>query len=375
MLILLSIVTFLSIVYASLLLYLWWGIVQLKKQKGVGTAQPISSLPSLSVIVPLRNEEESALSTLQALAQQDYAGSWEVWCVDDRSTDKTPDILKQFAKEHPSFFVVHISQNAERVLSPKKRALEIGFSKATGDILLTTDADCTPPPHWLTSMASPFSKDVGIVQGPKEISGPNSLIGLYQKLETLGFVSIEASTFALGRPMLASAPSLAYRRSLFESVGGFSGLEHLVSGDDDMLVHKMMQQKGVQVKYNMDPSGAVRTPAVSSWKALFSQRARWASNGSQYESKSYVLLLSCIFLFYLWLLIGPILTIMQYVPWSFWVVPFVIKYIFDGLFIYSSARIFERTHWCKHLLWMEWINIPVFVFTPIMGYFKWYKWK
>ena len=89
----------------------------------------------------MRNEEEFAERTLEALALQDYAGEWEVICVDDRSTDRTKEILEKFAATHPRFRVLSLPQDLPQIASPKKRALESAFKIAKNEVLLTMDAD------------------------------------------------------------------------------------------------------------------------------------------------------------------------------------------------------------------------------------------
>ena len=84
----LCIISVLSALYVSLFLFLSIGLLRAKKNGG----QP-EKLWSVSVIVPLRNEEEHARRTLEALDAQDYSGEWEVICVNDRSTDRTAQIL------------------------------------------------------------------------------------------------------------------------------------------------------------------------------------------------------------------------------------------------------------------------------------------
>ena len=69
---------------------------------------------------------------------------------------------------------------------------------------MTTDADCLCPAGWLTSMAGRFAPGIGIVQGPKRIRGNGTWLSRYQEHEVFGLVSVEAASFALGKPMILS---------------------------------------------------------------------------------------------------------------------------------------------------------------------------
>lgn len=332
-------------------------------------------LPSVTIVVPMRNEAENALDTLRALAAQDYPGEWEVVCVDDRSEDATGRILREFCAADTRFTMIAIPAGAPPVPSPKKRALAAGFAAAKGEILMTTDADCLAPPGWLSSMASRFRPGIGIVQGPKRIRGNGSLLSRYQEHEVFGLVSIEAATFAMGRPMIASAPSLAYRRLLYETVGGFQGLEDTVSGDDDMLVHKMQKVPGWRVAYNPDPEACVSTSPAPTWKSMLTQRARWASNGARYEEKGFVALLCCIYAFYWWLPIGLVLAIAGLTPaWLFWI-PAAVKLVANGIFLSVTSRRLGHSGILRDLLWCEILHVPVILAAVILGHLGLYRWK
>ncbi|MFC1585715.1 glycosyltransferase [Fibrobacterota bacterium] len=362
----------LTLLYAGLLFYFILGAQRLYKKH---PAQVSDLLPFISIVVPLRNEETTAAETLEALSVQDYDGQWEVICVDDRSTDGTRPLLEKFCATHERFRVLAIRIDEPGTASPKKRALARGFAAAAGDILMTTDADCTPPPGWLSSMAKNFTEPIGIVQGPKRVTGPNDFLTRYQKLEVFGFVSIEAATFAMGKPMLASAPSLAYRKSLYEKAGGFAGMEHLVSGDDDMLVHKMTEQEGGNVRYNLDKEACVSTVPVTNWPALVQQRARWASNGYRYSDKRFVALLAGIFAFYFFLLTGPLLAMGGLIPWSWFLIPLGIKVLLEYVFLYQTSVKFSQKRLIADLVWAELVHVPLIVVSVVMGLFGWYKWK
>ena len=96
------------------------------------------ALPSVSVIVPLRNEEAHAPETLRALSLQDYSGEWEIICVNDRSSDATGAILRDICARDPRFSLVDIPVDAPKIPSTQKRALAGCFAAANGDILMTT---------------------------------------------------------------------------------------------------------------------------------------------------------------------------------------------------------------------------------------------
>lgn len=336
---------------------------------------PKNSTLSFSVIVPLRNESIHAFDTLEALSQQNYSGVWEVICVDDRSTDDTAEIIKLFCDRDIRFSLIQIPLDAPKVTSPKKRALSIGFAAAKGDILLTTDADCMAPHGWISSMANCFENDIGIVQGPKKIRPVGSFISRYQEHEIFGLVSIEAATFALGRPMIASAPSLAYRRELYESIGGFSDLDDTISGDDDLLVRRMQKEKKWRVTYNPDGEACVTTSPVTSWNALIQQRARWASNGAHYDEKSFVALLVCVYAFYWWLALSPFLAALGLIPWSLFWIPALLKIILGGIFLSKTAQKLGHKGLLRHLIWCEVLHVPIVLVAVILGHLGLYKWK
>lgn len=386
----------LTAVYASLLLFFTLGALRLERPSKIRARLPAAVAaasgraapggpgpdeegdakpPSVSVIVPMRNEEDNAAETLRALAAQDYAGEWEVICVDDRSQDATGRILREFCGTDPRFSLVEIPADAPRVPSPKKRALAAGFAAAKGEILMTTDADCLARPGWLSSMASRFAPGIGIVQGPKRIRGNGTLLSRYQEHEVFGLVSIEAATFALGRPMIASAPSLAYRHSLYREVGGFQGLEDTVSGDDDLLVRKMQKVPGWKVAYNPEPDACVSTSPALTWSSMLTQRARWASNGAHYEEKGFVALLCCIYGFYWWLAIGLVLALAGLVPAWLFLVPAAVKVSANAVFLSVTARRLGHAGILRDLLWCEILHVPIILAAVILGHLGLYRWK
>ncbi len=353
-------------IYLVFLVVLSVGLLRLRKPSGQGK-------PSISVVVPMHNEELRVAQTLRALSLQDYQGDWEIICVDDRSTDQTAEIVRGQVERDSRFRLIQIDPQEPDIPSPKKRALARGMDAAKGEILATTDADCVPPRHWISTMAGCFVEGVDLVQGPKHNLGDGRCSHRYQRLEMLAFVAAEAAGFALKRPFLASAPSLAYRAEVYRRAGGFHGLEGLISGDDDMLVHRMIRV-GANPLYAMDASASVGTHPANSWQEVLNQRARWASNGSRYESVPYVALLSCVFLWWCWLLLGWVLWVAEIVPgWSWWGI-WAIKIPFDLMFLGLGAWRFKQGAALVDYVWCLPIQVAIFVRSAVAGHLGWFRW-
>jgi cellulose synthase/poly-beta-1,6-N-acetylglucosamine synthase-like glycosyltransferase len=95
--------------------------------------------PKVSIILPARNEEEFIEKCLVSLLEQDYE-NYEIIAIDDRSEDKTGQIIHNFAKKNSK--VVHVTaQPKPEDWMGKNWACFEGFKKSTGELLLFTDAD------------------------------------------------------------------------------------------------------------------------------------------------------------------------------------------------------------------------------------------
>lgn len=118
-----------------------WGIRREPSVKPDSSDPLPQPLPRVSVLVAARNEERYIRRCAESLLAQDYP-DFGVIVVDDRSSDATPDILADLQRKNPEKLeVVHVDS-----LPPgwkgKHHAMHLGMSRATGDWLLFTDADC-----------------------------------------------------------------------------------------------------------------------------------------------------------------------------------------------------------------------------------------
>ena len=105
------------------------------------------------------------------------------------------------------------------------------------------------------------------------------------------------------------------------------------------------------------------------------QRARWASNGARYDEKGFVALLCCIYGFYWWLALSPILVLAGIVPLWLFLVPAAVKLAFNAVFLSVTSRRLGHTGILRHLLWCEILHVPIILAAVILGHLGLYRWK
>ncbi len=331
--------------------------------------------PFVSVIIPFRNESHNILTSLESLENQSYPkDKFEVIYVNDSSED---DSLKKITDAKKSFNIKVVSVPEDFYQSAhKKRAIKFGLKNSSGEIIVTTDADCTHHIHWLRNMLSAFDSDTGFVSGPVKFVEEDSLFEKLQKLEFSGLVLTGAGLIGIGKPLICNAANIAYRKTAFDSVNGFDDQLNLSSGDDELLMQKIARAKTFKVKFCYNIEAIVLTKGNESLNKFYHQRKRWASKGLFYADKIVILKLVLIFLFYLSLPVQIYLSIFQ--SWVF-VIPalgiLVIKYISEYYILRTGINFLFTKKLLNYLPIAEILQIPYIIISGISGAFGNYSWK
>ncbi len=243
--------------------------------------------PLVTVVIAARDEEDNIADCLASLEAQTYpASSLEILVVDDHSRDRTALIAQSFADRLPlrvlSLAKFHDPKTQGGAF--KKQALSLGIRQAQGTQILTTDADCILGPDWVRTMSQALN-DTGTVMalGPVKYRAKKDLLGLFQSLDFMAMQGITGAVnhFRLG--IMGNGANLGFRKSSFEQVGGYQGVDHLASGDDYLLMHKMRAAFGHRFRYIKAREAIVHTKPPESWAAFWSQRIRWASKMGSYQ--------------------------------------------------------------------------------------------
>ena len=367
--ILLTLLCIESAIYLALIAWITWGLFRIPKSFS-------HEQPPVSVIVAARNEEENIADLLESLCVQDYpAGKFEVIIVDDGSTDSTASIITNFIKNHPERHckLLH-SQNREKVVSPKKNAIDQGIHAATGEIILLTDADCIVPQGWITGLVRRFDPETGMVIGfsPYERPSIKSIPAKFLALDALSLAAIAAGTSGWGMPATCNGRNLGYRKSVFQQVGGFEKIKQFASGDDDLFLKLVLKYTDWKIRYVLDPELAVPTIMLSNIRQFFHQRMRHASKGLHYEAAK-ILLLILVYLYNL-LLLAAILGLVA--GQSLWLLfPLVIKFVADFVLLFTFATFMHKRFYLTIFPLASIVHLFYVTIFGALGQLKWFKWK
>ncbi len=235
--------------------------------------------PPASIIICARDAALHLEKHLEDWLEQDYP-EFEVVIVDDCSADETAYLLVTEAKKHPRLKYV-LMDPAVIKNGGKKLALTLGVKKAQYEHMVLTDADCIPQSNqWLKHMMQGFSDGKSIVLGVAPITAKGFLGGLvhYENMMT----ALHYLGFALkGQPYMGVGRSLAYTKSIYHSVGGFSAHHHIPAGDDDLFVQSVATAENTAVVIH--PEAYIYSAGPKNFQAYWRQRMRHLWVGKLYK--------------------------------------------------------------------------------------------
>jgi cellulose synthase/poly-beta-1,6-N-acetylglucosamine synthase-like glycosyltransferase len=277
----------LALFYLAILLWLGRGLQRIKISHALSQSSQlldtINTLPTVALIVCARNEERRLPRLLQALAAQRYpVDKLEICLVDDRSTDRTGEIIENFATRHANVIHVRIDDTLPH-FAPKKRAIDAAIRRTTGEIILLTDADAAPGPFWIQEMVSAFQSDVVVTCGYSPYFPRRSFWQKILALEYFSHAAVAAGSIGVGRPLTCTGSNLAYRREAYFRIGGFEGIAQWISGDDDLLLQKMHRAGIGEIRYVADSAAHAPVRPPRTWREFLAQRIRYASKSLHYQ--------------------------------------------------------------------------------------------
>ena len=315
----------------------------------------------VSVIICVRDEDENIARNLPGVLVQNYASSHEVIVVNDNSVDDSKYILQELKKTFKSLTIVELTQEA-KLISGKKYPLSIGIKEAKHEIVLLTDADCVPASEfWIQKMQDAYSNGVEIVLG---YGGYHKRPGLLNKLirfETF-HSALQYLSYALaGVPYMGVGRNLSYKKDTFLKNKGFSSINHIPSGDDDLFINKVATKHNTAIV--LDPEAITLSNPKTTFAGWKKQKKRHYTTAKYYKPKHKFLLLlytSTQFLFYPLLIMTAI-----FYDWRIALAILGLKFLIQGIIYYKAMKkLNEADLWPLFILLDIWMFFYYIIFAP-----------
>jgi cellulose synthase/poly-beta-1,6-N-acetylglucosamine synthase-like glycosyltransferase len=356
--------------YLLVLVYLIKGWAALKRPK-TGTGNPVTKV---TILIAARNEEARINYTIDDILAQDYPKHLtEIIMVDDHSTDRTAEIIRSYADRG----VKLLQLNEDKPLnSYKKKAIARAIGLSTGDLMIATDADCRMGTKWLSSIVNYFETSGSVmISSPVAYFEERSLFEYMQTLEFAYLIGIGAAFIGNGRASTCNGANLAYRKDVFYEVGGFTGIDDLASGDDELLLQKVAVRYPGRIGFLKLREAIVYTHAKHTLNEFLQQRRRWASKSTKYKDKKIVALAVGIWLFNVSLVVNAGLGFYNIYFLKLFALQFLLKYLFEAVFLLPITTFLKRTSLVALLILLIPIHIIYFVYIGFMGNSRKYVWK
>jgi cellulose synthase/poly-beta-1,6-N-acetylglucosamine synthase-like glycosyltransferase len=369
-------VAILTIVYAVILMAyrFWFGKMPLFQLNQVEALSPAQSSTQFTVIIPARNEAANIKACVDSILVQDYpTDAFEIIVIDDFSEDDTAFIVQALSQQFSQVRLLQLKDHCKEgvTLAYKKKAIEIAVSVAKGDWILTTDADCIVPKKWLLLYNAYIQQHQPcFVAAPVMFIKTSGVLNQFQVLDFLALQGITAAAVGAGKHSMSNGANLGFEKTAFIAVGGYQGVDHIASGDDMFLMHKMKQTLHKPVGYLFHPDAIVLTAAMDTWKGFIMQRIRWASKARYYDDRSITMVLTLVYLFNLSFVCLALMG-----SWSSLIIALGFKTFFELYFLDPVARFFKLQPELRYFVFYQPIHIVYNIAAGLFGQLKTYSWK
>lgn len=328
-----------------------------------------------AIVVPFRNEAKHLPVLLNSIEKLNYPEDlFEIILVDDASEDDSVKQFYQWRLENGRFQTT-LLENIRLTNSPKKDAISRAVPIIKNQWIVTTDADCTVPENWLSTLDAYIQKnEVEMIVGAVTYDTQRSFLQHFQQLDLTSLQGATIGSFGMGLGFMCNGANFCYTKSLFEELHGFAGNHQMATGDDVFLLQKAMRKYPEKVHYLKSKEAIVRTKPTPNWGSLFSQRVRWASKTGSYDSVFGKDLAVIVFAANLALMVGFVLSVMNLSPWIGVGVLFALKSVFDYILLYKTNH-FLRKKWMWFVVTSSLIYPFFCVLVAVSSWFGGYEWK
>lgn len=243
--------------------------------KTVNISQPVS------VIICARDEADNLAKNLPGILVQDYKTTHEIIVVNDNSTDETKYVIDEYKKSFKNLVNIELTQEAKLIMG-KKFPLSMGIKSAKYETLILTDADCVPASEfWVDHVQQAYHDNTEVVLGYGAYHKKPGLLNKLIRFETF-HSALQYFSYALaGIPYMGVGRNLSYKREVFMRSKGFSSMNMIPSGDDDLFINKVANKHNTAIM--IDPASHTLSEAKKTWNDWMRQKYRHYTTSKYYK--------------------------------------------------------------------------------------------
>jgi glycosyltransferase involved in cell wall biosynthesis len=288
----------------------------------------------VSVIICARDEAARLVTHLPGSLVQSYPSSHEVIVVNHNSQDDTRFLLDEFKKTFKGLHIVNLEHEAIGIPG-KKYPLSMGIKEALYEIVLLTDADCVPASEfWMQKMQDGYRNGIEVVLGYSPYKKSAGFLNKIIRFETF-HTALQYLSYALaGLPYMGVGRNLSYKKDVFFRNKGFSAINHVTGGDDDLFINKVATKDNTAVV--IDPDTFMLSEPKKTFGEWFRQKSRHYTTAKYYKPRHKLLLglySATHFLFY------PLFLASLFFNWKMALIIFGIRFIIQGYTFQRSMKI------------------------------------
>ena len=260
-------------------------------------AHKISELPSVSVLIPMRNEEVNVIGLIECIRSLDYPPEKiEILIGEDQSEDHTRQLLEQEIGDDRRFKIIPIKRDIFG-LRAKGNVIAQLIPHCHTSYYFITDADVRVPKTWIRALLPYKTGSTGVIGGSTVVR----VHDLWSGLQNIDWMIAQGLLFIVGtrfQTLAVSGTNMMITSAVCDAIGGYHKIPYSLTEDIGILT--AARNSGFSGKNILTRGATALIEAQPNWASLISQRTRW-TYGALRLPKFIVLLLliRTLFLFFI----------------------------------------------------------------------------
>ncbi|MDQ3035422.1 MAG: glycosyltransferase [Myxococcota bacterium] len=248
-------------------------IATLRHTRGRAHDLPDEQLPPITILKPLRGDEESLEANLETFFAQDYPAPLQIVFATAHPGDDALPVARRVASRHPDVDVVFVLSDPDFGLNPKVANLAGALRVAKHELVLQSDANVRARPDYLRRIASEMVAENGALLSSMVVGVAERSAGAAMENLQLSAMIAPATCFALHYfgVTCVIGKSMLFRKSELEAIGGLERVKDVLA--EDYLLGRIFEQAGKKVLLSRTVAENVNSDV--SIDRFMARHARW----------------------------------------------------------------------------------------------------